>query len=87
MLDFGMGPQEAVTAPRADASGATTQVDSRIDPETVERLRRMGHDVEVIPDMAAWYSFARPSAVMVDRERGVLRSGSDPAPVPEARGY
>ena len=87
MLDFGMGPQEAITAPRADASGATTQVDARIDSATIERLRRMGHDMEVIPDMAAWYSFARPSAIMVDSERGVLRSGSDPAPVPEARGY
>jgi gamma-glutamyltranspeptidase/glutathione hydrolase len=87
VLDFGMGPQEAITVPRADASGSTTQVDARVDPSTVERLRQMGHNVEVIPDIAAWYSFARPSAVMVDAERGTFRSGSDPAPVPEARGF
>ena len=82
-----MGPQQAITAPRVDASGATTQVDARLDPNTVKRLRDMGHNVEVISDIAAWYSFARPSAVMVDTESGTFRSGSDPSPVPEARGY
>ena len=87
VLDFGMGPQEAITAPRVDASGTTTQVDARMAPETIDRLRQIGHNIEVIPDIAAWYSFARPSAVMVDAERGTFRSGSDPAPVPEARGY
>jgi len=87
MLDFGMGPQEAITAPRVDASGATTEMDARVDPRTVERLRQMGHNVEVISDIAAWYSFARPSTVMVDAERGTFRSGSDPSPVPGARGY
>ena len=87
VLDFGMGPQEAITAPRVDASGATTQVDARLDPATVERLGDMGHNVEVISDIAAWYSFARPSAVLVDSENGVFRSGSDPSPVPEAKGY
>ena len=87
VLDFGMGPQQAITAPRADASGSTTQVDARLDPATVQRLRDMGHNVEVISDIAAWYSFARPSAVMVDAKSGTFRSGSDPSPVPEARGY
>ena len=87
VLDFGLGPQEAITAPRADASGATTEVDARLEPSTIDRLRWMGHNIEVISDIAAWYSFAKPSAVMVDAERGTFRSGSDQSPVPEARGY
>lgn len=87
MIDFKMGPQGAITAPRIDASGTTNQMDNRVPSETIEKLRQMGHNVEVIPDITAWYSFARPSALMINALDGTFRSGSDPAPVPYARGY
>ena len=87
VLEFGMGPQEAITVPRADASGPTTLLDARLDQETVERLRQMGHKVEVASDLVGWYSFAKPTAILVDSERGAFHGGSDPWPVAEARGY
>lgn len=87
MLDFDMGPQEAITVPRVDVSGPTTQLDTRFSQLTIAKLRQLGHNVEVISDIEAWYSFARPSAVMVDNNRGTFRSGSDPASVPTSKGY
>ena len=86
VLEFGMGPQEAITVPRADASGPTTLLDARLDQDTVEELRRMGHKVEVVDDQAGWYSFAKPSAILVDSEKGIFYGGSDPWPVADARG-
>ena len=88
VLDFGLGPQDAITSSRADASGAKTEIDYRMPPETVESLIDKGHNIQMVSDIEAWYSFARPSAVMIDSNLGIFRSGSDPqSSVPYAAGY
>ena len=50
VIDFGMSIQEAITAPSVDAAERETFVDHRIEPQTVETLARMGHNVEVVPE-------------------------------------
>ena len=87
ILEFGMGPQEAITTSRSDSSGPTTLIDQRISLETVKTLKEMGHKIEIIADMELWYSFARPSAIVVDHENNLLLGGSDSFPVAEAKGY
>jgi gamma-glutamyltranspeptidase/glutathione hydrolase len=87
VLEFGMGPQEAITVPRPDAAGTHCLVDSRIDDGTVETLRQMGHRIEVVSDIEAWYRFARPSAIVVDSEGGVLRAGTHTLQTAEAIGF
>jgi gamma-glutamyltranspeptidase/glutathione hydrolase len=87
VLEFEMGPQEAITVPRSDASGPTTLLDARLDRETVDKLRQMGHKVEVVSDLAGWYSFSKPTAILVDREQGLFYGGSDPWPVADAQGF
>ena len=63
-------------------------MDYRMSPETVKSLTDKGHKIQMVPDIEAWYSFARPSAVMIDSDTGVFRSGSDPqSTVPYAEGY
>lgn len=88
VLDFGLGPQEAITASRLDASGSKTEMDYRMNPETIKTLTDKGHRIQMVSDIEAWYSFARPSAVMIDNNIGVFRSGSDPqSTVPYAKGF
>ena len=87
ILEFGMGPQQAITASRTDAAGPVNLVDARLDDSVVESLRGMGHSLDVVSDIEAWYRFARPSAIQVDQENGVLRAGTHTFQVAEAAGY
>ncbi|MYD51656.1 MAG: gamma-glutamyltransferase [Dehalococcoidia bacterium] len=87
VVDFGMGMQEAITAPSVDAAERETFVDHRIDTETVETLARMGHNVEVVPEPFTGGGFSRPRGVMIDPDTGILRAGVQPIGPDEARGY
>ncbi|MDE2716489.1 MAG: gamma-glutamyltransferase [Chloroflexota bacterium] len=87
VVDFGMGMQEAITAPSVDAAERETFVDHRTDPETVEALARMGHNVEVVPEPFTGGGFSRPRGVMIDPDTGLLRAGVQPIGPDEARGY
>ncbi|MXY44542.1 MAG: gamma-glutamyltransferase [Dehalococcoidia bacterium] len=87
VVDFGMGMQEAITAPSVDAAERETFVDHRIDTETVEALAHMGHNVEVVPEPFTGGGFSRPRGVMIDPDTGLLRAGVQPIGPDEARGY
>ena len=87
VVDFGMGMQDAITTPSVDAAEHVTHVDHRIDPETVEALARMGHNVEVVPEPFTGGGFSRPRGVMIDPDSGLLRAGVHPIGPDEARGY
>jgi gamma-glutamyltranspeptidase/glutathione hydrolase len=76
-LEFGMGPQEAVAAATVDSSGAETLVDSRISYESVKHLTSLGHKVKVVEEGPGLSSFARPSAVEIDRGNNLIRGGVD----------
>ena len=87
VVDFGMSMQEAITAPSVDAAERETFVDHRIDPQTVEALARMGHNVEVVPEPFTGGGFSRPRGVMIDPETNLLHAGVHPFGPDEARGY
>ena len=87
VVDFGMSMQEAITAPSVDAAERETFVDHRIDPQTVEALAQMGHNVEIVPEPSTGGGFARPRGVMIDPDTGLLRAGVHPFGPDEARGY
>ena len=77
VLEFGMGPQKAVSAPTVDASGAETLVDSRVPEDSAKRLSSLGHAVRIVEDGPGVSAFARPSAIVIDHEAGLLRGGVD----------
>ena len=87
VVDFGMSIQEAITAPSVDAAERETFVDHRIDPQTVEALVGMGHNVEVVPEPSTGGGFSRPRGVMLNPDTGLLHAGVHPFGPDEARGY
>ncbi len=53
LIDFHMNPQEALDAPRWQwVKGKKIQVESDINKEIVEGLRKKGHEVTVMDDFA-----------------------------------
>lgn len=74
-VDFGLGMQAAVSAPRVHAEGAPTLISHRFPAKVGDGLRALGHRVTVCEDNLAGGQFARPSGIMVDHAKGQLRAG------------
>lgn len=75
LVDFGLGIQEAVAAPRAHAEGLESLVDARFGPATIAALRAMGHNLAVREETFASSFFGRPNGVVVDSSSGRLSGG------------
>lgn len=85
LVDHGLDPQQAVSAPRftvypgsdADVLGAPPQLrcEDRIAPQVRERLGELGHDVVL---EGPWGAGGSALIVSVDDEHGVLAGGADP---------
>ena len=85
LVDGGLDPQEAVSAPRttvhpgsdADALGTpeTLQCESRLGADVLAGLVAQGHDVR---DVGDWGGGGSALVVSVDHERGVLAGAADP---------
>lgn len=86
VVDHRMTLQQAITAPRIDASANETLADVRIDPATVAGLESLGHRVRVVEDTPVQANFARPLGVLIDPTDATLRSGLDAIHMAEARG-
>jgi gamma-glutamyltranspeptidase/glutathione hydrolase len=94
VIDFGMGIQEAIAAPRIHIEGSDPKVpngklvrqlfaDSRLEPDVVDNLKRRGHEITLLLDG----NFALPVAIMRDASTGKLHGGVT-VPVPAtAIGY
>jgi gamma-glutamyltranspeptidase/glutathione hydrolase len=83
IIDFGMGIQEAIAAPRIHIEGSDPKVpegklvkevfiDSRVDRETVQELKRRGHEITQKSDG----DFALPVGIMRDPSTGKLHGGA-----------
>jgi gamma-glutamyltranspeptidase / glutathione hydrolase len=77
-LDRGVALQEAIGAPRVDASGAAVLASERLGEEALEALRARGHDVVAVREQHApfGYEFARPVGVEI-AANGRRRAGID----------
>jgi gamma-glutamyltranspeptidase/glutathione hydrolase len=85
LVDGGLDPQEAVSAPRttvhpgsdADTIGApeTLHCESRLGAEALAALVDLGHDVR---DVGDWGGGGSALVVSVDHGRGVLAGAADP---------
>lgn len=82
MLDWGMDPQAALDMPRLMPFAGRLEVERGIPRDSVEALRRMGHDPLdlVMPHGGG-------QAIWIDHARGVLIGGSDPRKDGMALGY
>ncbi len=96
MLDFGMTPQEAVSAPRwrslqnpmestiPHVCSDNLQLEDRFAAEVQEGLAHKGHELEMVGD---WGGPGSAQAIMVHPESGTLIGGSDPRRDGYAVGY
>ena len=78
MIDFGMGPQQAIDAPRVDCSSETIDVDTILQRETVSALKNMGHNIRILGQefsQTGLAKFASPVAIRKDGNR--FRGGVD----------
>ena len=79
VVDYGMGPQEAIDSPRVDCSLPVTSVDPRMPADVVAELEKRGHRIHVIGDdhvQGGFASFASPVAIVRDEGMG-FRAGVD----------
>jgi gamma-glutamyltranspeptidase/glutathione hydrolase len=97
MVEFGMEPQEAVEAPRVvshsfpnsfwphDSRPGEVTVESRIEAEVLEALRRRGH---LLVEDGEWSSkVSRVCTIMVEPDSGVRVGGADPRSTSYAIGW
>jgi gamma-glutamyltranspeptidase/glutathione hydrolase len=77
-VDFGLGPQAAIDAPRVHCQGQQTYVDPRIPPEVRDGLARLGHDVVVQGETPGANPYGRINAIAIGKD-GVMRAGTGPA--------
>jgi gamma-glutamyltranspeptidase/glutathione hydrolase len=76
LLDHGMSPVEAVSAPRLDFQGESVQAENRLTTEILDGLRPLGYPVKRRPLSYDPY-FARVQLIQ-QSEAGHLRGASDP---------
>ena len=74
MVDFGMGPQEAIDSSRVDCSNPWTSVDEGVDENTRSALEARGHRLLVLTEKFT-RGFASPVAIV--HENGEYRAGVD----------
>jgi gamma-glutamyltranspeptidase / glutathione hydrolase len=79
VVDHGLGAQEAISAPRLDASERPLRLSDRFPEEVAAGLRALGHHVITVAEQHAPYSYelARPAAASID-ERGRRSGGIHP---------
>ncbi len=90
MVDYGMGPQEALDAPRFcildGTSGGKVSLEDGIPIATMAALARMGH--EVVPVSSSGRGiFGKGQIILRDPKTGVLTAGSDPRGDGQALGW
>ncbi|MBI3492948.1 MAG: gamma-glutamyltransferase [Acidobacteria bacterium] len=94
LIDFDLPVQQAIEAPRfvVDArpnfykpgAALRVQIENRASPETIQALKAMGHDVQVLP---GWGSLGHMQAIRVDLKTGTMMAGGDPRRTAYAMGY
>lgn len=78
---FGVPLQEAITRPRWllgrtwGETSTTLKLEDRIDPQTVEALKRAGHDIEMLPPFTSTMGHA---GAVVRHPSGLLEGATDP---------
>ena len=78
MLDFGLGPQQAIDAPRLDCSTPLTAIDGRVAAAVIDELHDRRHHVAAIDPRyttEGMSPFASPVAIA--RDGATLRGGAD----------
>ena len=85
ILEFGMDIQEAIEAPRfrlyaepnfyKPGSRVSMRLEDSLSIETIDRLKAMGHGIELIPPFTGGSSM---QGILINAEYGTMTAGADP---------
>jgi gamma-glutamyltranspeptidase/glutathione hydrolase len=75
VVDFGMGIDDAIEAPRIHGPWRTLHMEGRISPGVVEILEALGHEVKMYPDFDKYFGGAQ--GILIDPKKGLLFGGAD----------
>ncbi len=78
LIDFKMGMQAAISAPRVHSEGPATEISTRFPAEVIDGLEAIGHQIVRREESLSSSFFARPNGVMIDPDSGNLRAGVFP---------
>ena len=90
IVDFGLSPQEAVSAPRWlygrswGAASNDVKIEGRVPSAVTEELARRGHPVKIVED---YIDIMGHAGAIVLHENGVMQGGSDPRSDGQAAGW
>jgi gamma-glutamyltranspeptidase/glutathione hydrolase len=76
-FDYGMPIRQAIDAPRVFVQTGAVFIDSRMPKDVCQALIEKGHDVNIVDRE---FGFARPNAIVIDPETGLLHGGIDGNP-------
>ncbi len=82
MIDYSMGPQEALSFPRAFHFNNIFKLEKSVDNKIFNELKEIGHNVEYIDG-----THGGGQAIKINRTEGDLLGGSDPRKDGYAKGY
>ncbi|MCQ2445001.1 MAG: gamma-glutamyltransferase [Mailhella sp.] len=91
VVDFGMTPQEAISAPRWlygrtwGAASNDLKIEGRVPADVADELRKRGHPIKVVDGFTDTMGHA--GAILINQETGVLQGGTDPRGDGLAAGY
>ncbi|MEN8192105.1 MAG: gamma-glutamyltransferase [Bacteroidota bacterium] len=75
IIDFDMGIDDAIEAPRVHVTKNVLHVEGRIDSVVVSGLIEIGHKVKIHPDYDNYFGGAQ--GILIDHKLGEIRGGAD----------
>ncbi len=75
IIDFNMGIDQAIEAPRVHTAKGVLHVEGRIEKEVLAKLKELGHKVKVHSDFDNYFGGAQ--GVLIDTKTDKLRGGAD----------
>lgn len=78
LIDYGLGMQAAISAPRLHTEGPALEISTRFPEEVRAALAERGHQIVPRDETISASFFARPNGILIDQETGELHGGVFP---------
>jgi len=87
VLDYELGMQEAISAPRIHCETGPVHADVRLPGDTIQGLCEIGHEVLLREESFLSSYFGRPNGILIDHQQDVLCGGAEPYKMGTAMGF
>jgi gamma-glutamyltranspeptidase/glutathione hydrolase len=77
-IDYKLGMQEAISAPRIHSESGPLSIDNRMPPDVIAGLEKIGHNIVLREETPITSYYGRPTGILIDRKSELMRSGLQP---------